>query len=127
MKYVFVAYFCIMPNKPDERLIILLPPDLLEEVRRAAEAEDLSVSQIVRRALRNELKAITRVTDADPTLLENLGRLLLAAQKDGFLKTPGTTEAVPGATPKLEKIGPKLEKIGPTDAAKILRVLRDRK
>jgi post-segregation antitoxin (ccd killing protein) len=47
-----------MPNKPDERLIILLPPDLLEEVRRAAEEADLSVSQIVRRAIRNELKSI---------------------------------------------------------------------
>lgn len=47
-----------MPDKPDERLIILLPPDLLEQVRRAAEEADLSVSQIVRRALRNELKTI---------------------------------------------------------------------
>jgi post-segregation antitoxin (ccd killing protein) len=47
-----------MANKPDERLIFLLPPELLEEVRRAAEEADLSVSQIVRRALRNELKAI---------------------------------------------------------------------
>jgi Ribbon-helix-helix protein, copG family len=47
-----------MPDKPDERLIILLPPDLLEEVRRAAEEADLSVSQLVRRAIRNELKFI---------------------------------------------------------------------
>jgi metal-responsive CopG/Arc/MetJ family transcriptional regulator len=37
----------------DERLIILLPPDLLEEVRRAAEEADLSVSQIVRQAIRS--------------------------------------------------------------------------
>jgi hypothetical protein len=73
-----------MANKPDERLIILLPPDLLEEVRRAAEAEDLSVSQIVRRALRNELKTISRkntVSDADPILLENLRRLLKPRQR----------------------------------------------
>jgi hypothetical protein len=47
-----------MPDKPDERLIILLPPDLLEEVRRAAEEADLSVSQLVRRAIRSELKSI---------------------------------------------------------------------
>jgi ribbon-helix-helix CopG family protein len=73
-----------MANKPDERLIILLPPELLEQVRRAAEAEDLSVSQIVRRALRNELKAITEkdtVSDADPILLENLRRLLKPRQR----------------------------------------------
>jgi hypothetical protein len=48
-----------MPDKPtDERLIILLPPDLLEEVRLAAEEADLSVSQLVRRAIRSELKSI---------------------------------------------------------------------
>src|ERR1700753_2088958 len=47
-----------MPDKPEERLIILLPPALLAEVRRPAEEADLSVSQIVRRAIRNELKTI---------------------------------------------------------------------
>ena len=45
-----------MATKPDERLIVLLPPDLLEQLRRAAEEADLSVSQVVRRAIRNELK-----------------------------------------------------------------------
>jgi hypothetical protein len=62
-----------MANKPDERLIILLPPDLLEAVRRAAEAEDLSVSQIVRRALRNELKRIA--ANVDSNLEQTLGDL----------------------------------------------------
>jgi hypothetical protein len=67
-----------MANKPDERLIILLPPDLLEQVRRAAEAEDLSVSQIVRRALRNELKAIAEKVDFNlGKTLEDLQTLLV--------------------------------------------------
>jgi Ribbon-helix-helix protein, copG family len=80
-----------MANKPDERLIILLPPDLLEEVRRAAEAEDLSVSQIARRALRNELKAIAGRVDSDlGTTLEGLKRLLEAARRDGVLTGNGT-------------------------------------
>jgi Ribbon-helix-helix protein, copG family len=87
-----------MANKPDERLIILLPSELLEEVRRAAEDEDLSVSQIVRRALRNELKmiALKDVTGTDATLiLETLGKLLRETQKNAFYGDP-----VPGATSK---------------------------
>jgi Ribbon-helix-helix protein, copG family len=90
-----------MPNKPDERLIILLPPDLLEEVRRAAEEADLSVSQIVRRALRNELKAIAQkdtVSDTNATLLQNLGRLFLEAQRSGLLNGSAFYgDPVPGA------------------------------
>jgi hypothetical protein len=88
-----------MANKPDERLIILLPPELLEEVRRAAEEEDLSVSQIVRRALRNELKAIGQ--KAIPGLaitLENIGRLFEDARNKGVLTGSVTHgELVPGA------------------------------
>jgi DNA-binding NarL/FixJ family response regulator len=48
-----------VPTVPQEkRLIILLPADLLEQVRETAEEEDLSVSQVVRRAIRNELQRI---------------------------------------------------------------------
>jgi len=88
-----------MANKPGERLIILLPTDLLEEVRRAAEAEDLSVSQIVRRALRNELKAISdKAVPGLAITLETIGRLFQEAQNKGVLTanvTPG--DLVPGA------------------------------
>jgi hypothetical protein len=42
----------------EKRLIILLPAELLEQLRQTAEAEDLSVSQVVRRAIRNELNSI---------------------------------------------------------------------
>jgi hypothetical protein len=45
-------------TQEEKRLIILLPAELLEELRQVAEAEDLSVSQIVRRAIRRELQAI---------------------------------------------------------------------
>jgi hypothetical protein len=45
-------------NQEEKRLIILLPAELLEEVRQAAEEADLSVSQIVRRAIRHELESI---------------------------------------------------------------------
>jgi len=71
-----------MANKPDERLIILLPPELLEQVRRAAEAEDLSVSQIVRRALRNELKSLTLKSSPDSATFEDLIKLLKAWNDD---------------------------------------------
>jgi Ribbon-helix-helix protein, copG family len=80
-----------MANKPDGRLIILLPSDLLEDVRRAAEEADLSVSQIVRRALRNELKAIAQkdVPGTDVTLaLETLGKLLLQTKNNAFYGDP---------------------------------------
>jgi metal-responsive CopG/Arc/MetJ family transcriptional regulator len=46
------------PQNEEKRLIILLPTDLLEELRQSAEEEDLSVSQVVRRAIRNELRRI---------------------------------------------------------------------
>lgn len=78
----------------DERLIILLPPDLLEEVRRAAEEADLSVSQIVRRAIRNELKLIAREKAAPDTriTLDYVGRVFEAAAKSGLL----TGGVIPG-------------------------------
>jgi metal-responsive CopG/Arc/MetJ family transcriptional regulator len=66
------------PNQEEKRLIILLPADLLEEVRQAAEEADLSVSQIVRRAIRNELKSI-----AD----EKLQRSRTAAMHEAFHKS----------------------------------------
>lgn len=106
-----------MANKPDERLIVLLPPDLLEEVRRAAEAEDLSVSQIVRRALRNELKmiALKDVTGTDvPLTLEMLGKLLRETQKNVFYGDP-----VPGAASK-----PTPEKTSTTETATVRRKFR---
>jgi hypothetical protein len=45
-------------TQEEKRLIILLPAELLEELRQAAEEADLSVSQVVRRAIRNELRSI---------------------------------------------------------------------
>src|SRR6266446_2713717 len=45
-------------SQEEKRLIILLPADLLEGLRQAAENADLSVSQVVRRAIRNELQSI---------------------------------------------------------------------
>jgi Ribbon-helix-helix protein, copG family len=113
-----------MPSKDDdERLIILLPTELLEEVRRAAEEADLSVSQIVRRALRRELKHIEleKTGHPDQTLLQELGKLLAESQRVRFTISPtGGTVVVPGATPELEKINP-------TAANKILRRIRGSK
>jgi hypothetical protein len=107
-----------MANKPDERLIILLPPDLLEEVRRAAETEDLSVSQIVRRAIRNELKAITQNESPETrTALEHLGRIFLEARKKGLPTTNAFYgDPVPGVAPK-----PASEKTSTTETATIVR------
>jgi hypothetical protein len=42
----------------DTRIIILIPPELLKSLKKAATKEDLSVSQLVRRAIRNELLRI---------------------------------------------------------------------
>src|ERR1700730_8113969 len=89
-----------MANKPDERLIILLPPDLLEAVRCAAEEADLSVSQIVRRALRNELKSIAEKAVPGLTItLETIGRFFHEAQNKGVLTGNVTHgDIVPGST-----------------------------
>jgi hypothetical protein len=106
--------------KPDERLIILLPPDLLEEVRRAAEEEDLSVSQIVRRALRNELKAISdKAVPGLAITLENIGRLFQDAQNKGALIGSATHgDLIPGAPH---------EKISATETATIVRRKKKKK
>jgi Ribbon-helix-helix protein, copG family len=71
-------------NQDEKRLIILLPSALLEELRQAAEELDLSVSQIVRRAIRNELKSIAyqKSTTGSENAFEMLQRLLAAAQRD---------------------------------------------
>jgi hypothetical protein len=114
------------PNQEEKRLIILLPSELLEELRQAAEEADLSVSQVVRRAIRNELKSIANANkkaislealqealsrsgysrldehtnadaDAPTRILELLRRYFAAAQIDGL-----SGVAVPGAEPESE-------------------------
>jgi hypothetical protein len=60
----------------------------------AAEEADLSVSQIVRRAIRNELKLIAREKAAPDTriTLDYVGRVFEAAAKSGLL----TGGVIPG-------------------------------
>jgi hypothetical protein len=103
-----------MPSKIDERLIILLPPDLLEQVRRAAEAEDLSVSQIVRRAPRNELKAIAdRAAPNTSLALTDLARLLTAAEDAKLLHLQ---DSIPGIKPDARKVAERLVAIAQAKA-----------
>jgi Ribbon-helix-helix protein, copG family len=116
-----------MPDKPDERLIILLPPDLLEEVRRVAEEADLSVSQLVRRAIRNELQSLHTKRIADALASDKPVDLVTAVKNfsDALNLIYGKASAsgiVPGGEPES-----KSETLSPTNAKKILRVLRDRK
>jgi len=110
-----------MPDKPDERLIILLPPDLLEEVRRAAEEADLSVSQIVRRAIRNELRNIAAQKNPDDkaATVQQFYEFIQAT-RNAWLHGLDSMGANPG-------IEPKPETSSPTDPNKIIRTLRDRK
>jgi len=103
-----------MASKPDERLIILLPPELLEEVRRAAEEEDLSVSQIVRRALRNELKAIAdRAAPNSSVTLADLARFLTAAEDAKILHLQ---DPIPGIKPDARKVAERLVAIAQAKA-----------
>jgi hypothetical protein len=88
-------------NQEEKRLIILLPAELLEQVRQAAEEADLSVSQIVRRAIRNELKSI-----ADE---KSQAKMIEEFQKFGFSVSADTREKLEALQKFLAVSGKKLE------------------
>ena len=47
------------PERTDQQLIVRVPAELHEEIRTKAEAEDLSMAQLVRRAVRIHLEALS--------------------------------------------------------------------
>lgn len=48
-----------MPKKPTERVLISMPPDLLEIVDSAARADFASRSEFIRKAVLNQLRSIS--------------------------------------------------------------------